>query len=148
MIRRFGEPPQAHIHYRHRPGAYAILRRGEEILLTFQDAPFAEFQLPGGGIDLGEHVMQALRREVMEETGYLISNPKKLGVFRRFVLMPEYGIWAEKVCHIFIARPTLRKGPPTEVGHSCHWVSPKQAIKLVANTGDQHFLRRTLLKVR
>ena len=142
MIRRFGEPPISNINYILRPGAYAILQHDDQVLLTFQDAPFSEFQLPGGGIDPNENILPALRREVMEETGYTIGAATKVGAFRRFVHMPEYDIWAEKLCHIFYARPALRRGPPTEAGHTSHWVSKQQAIDLVANTGDRHFLRR------
>ena len=142
MIKRFGEPPISNLKYTLRPGAYAILQHDDQVLLTFQDAPFSEFQLPGGGIDPNENILPALRREVMEETGYTIGAVTKVGTFRRFVHMPEYDIWAEKLCHIFYARPALRRGPPTEAGHTPHWVSKQQATDLVANTGDRHFLRR------
>lgn len=143
MIRCFGEPPHDGIKYTLRPGAYAILQQNDRILLTFQDSPFLEFQLPGGGIDPNENVIHALRREILEETGYTIGAPRKIGAFRRFVHMPEYNIWAEKLCHIYYARPALKKGPPTEAGHTSHWVSKQQAISFVANVGDRHFLRRT-----
>jgi 8-oxo-dGTP diphosphatase len=109
MIRRFGEPPHDGIKYTLRPGAYAILQQNDRILLTFQDSPFLEFQLPGGGIDPNENVIHALRREILEETGYTIGAPRKIGAFRRFVHMPEYNIWAEKLCHIYYARPALKR---------------------------------------
>lgn len=35
----------------------------------------------------------------MEETGWHIANLRRLGVFRRFTHMPEYGFWAEKNLH-------------------------------------------------
>ena len=73
MIRRYGEPVVAGQIYRRRPGVYAILLRGDDILLTHQAEPDNEFQLPGGGIDPGEHPLPALHREVMEETGWRIA---------------------------------------------------------------------------
>lgn len=144
MIRRFGDAPVRGQNYRIRPGSYAILKRGARILLTHQAAPEPEFQLPGGGIDPGESPVIALRREVMEETGWTISNPVRLGAFRRFVFMPEYDQWAEKLCHIFIARPALRKSGPLEPGHSACWVSISDALALAGNPGDRHFLRTFL----
>lgn len=147
MIKRFGSAPKQGIKYQSRPGAYAVLERNGRILLTFQGTPFNEFQLPGGGIDSGESTIPALRREVMEETGWIFGIPKRLGVHRRFVFMPEYDIWAEKVCHIYIARPSLKLSEPTEQGHQCHWVSPDAAIDLVANPGDRHFLKLALRKL-
>ncbi len=69
MIRRFGQQPDPGRKYTIRPSAYAILPRGASLLLTLQNAPAREFQLPGGGIDPGESAVQALHREVYEETG-------------------------------------------------------------------------------
>ena len=99
-MRRFGNVPDLEKKYTRRPGVYAILTRGDQILLTYQEEPDFEFQLPGGGIDQGENSIQALHREVLEETGWLISNPRFLGVYKRFVYMPEYKMYAEKVCKI------------------------------------------------
>ena len=63
-----------------------------------------EIQLPGGGIDEGEHYITALVRETFEETGWKIQPVKRLGFFHRFVYMPEYSKWAQKVCHIYICK--------------------------------------------
>lgn len=144
MIRRFGDTPRKDISYKLRPGAYAILMREGRILLTFQKSPYPEFQLPGGGIDVGEHMIPALHREVMEETGWTIGTPLRLGAHRRFVHMPEYGIWAEKMCHIFLARPVLKKGLPTEAGHQSHWASPQDAINVIRNPADKLFLTKVI----
>jgi 8-oxo-dGTP diphosphatase len=142
MIRRFGETFQPGKPYRQRPGAYAILWNGEDLLTTVQDGNDPEVQLPGGGIDPGEHPIPALHREVMEETGWTMAGPRKLGAFRRFVYMPEYGYWAEKLCSVYIARPVLRRGPPVEPDHSAVWMSPANAAQLLGNEGDRHFVRR------
>ena len=142
MIRRFGEPVLSNQGYTRRPGAYAILVKGGAVLLTHQQDPEPEFQLPGGGIDPGEHPIPALHREVREETGWAIDRPRRLGAFRRFTYMPEYDLWAEKVCSVYLARPVRRLGPPTEDGHSEVWTSPEMAIELVENEGDRWFLNQ------
>lgn len=144
MIKRFGTPPQAGINYKIRPGAYAVLVREDRVLLTFQEKPKPEFQIPGGGIDPGEQIGPALRREVMEETGWTISTPLRLGAFRRFVFMPDYDLWAEKICHIYFARPAISLVPPTEIGHHCRWATFEDAPHLVENPGDRHFLQLAL----
>lgn len=144
MIRRFGEPVVAGQNYRMRHGAYAVLVRDGAILVTHQRAPIPEFQLPGGGIDPGESPLQALHREVFEETGWSIATPRRLGAFRRFTYMPEYDKWAEKLCRIYLARPVRRLGPPSEPGHSAIWMSPQTALDQLANSGDRHFLQIAL----
>ena len=144
MIRRMGERVRPGRRYRLRPGAYAVLLRGDLVLLTHQIAPRPEFQLPGGGIDPGEHPVAALHREVWEETGHRIARPVRLGAFRRFTFMPEYDLWAEKLCTIYRTRPGLRIGPPPEPGHSAHWVHRTLAPDLLANSGDAAFLHAAL----
>ena len=140
MIRRFGEAVKAGQRYRLRPGVYAVLRRGAEILVTHQAEPTPEFQLPGGGIDPGEHPIAALHREVFEETGWKIAIDRRLGAFRRFTYMPEYDRWAEKLCTIYLARPVLRLGPPSEAGHTAVWMTVGQARDMLANDGDRAML--------
>ena len=141
MIRRFGKARRHDKRYRLRTGVYAILPRGYDVLLTHQAEPVPEFQLPGGGIDPGESPLAALHREVLEETGWRIAAPVRLGVFRRFTFMPEYDIWAEKVCHVYLAHPVRQVTPPSEPGHTDLWTQGRTAVEIVGNDGDRAFLR-------
>jgi len=144
MIPRMGEPVVSGQRYRRRPGIYAVLLRGDAVLMTHQSEPEPEIQLPGGGIDPGEHPIPALHREVFEETGWRIDTPRRLGAFRRFTFMPEYDLWAEKGCHIYWARPVLCLGPPLEAAHTATWMSLPDAVDRVANEGDRLFLERCI----
>jgi len=139
VIRRFGEAPRRDQTYRLRPGAYALLPRDGQLLLTCQHTPGPDIQLPGGGIDPGESPIPALHREVYEETGWKIAAPRRVGSFRRFVFMPEYDLWAEKLCHIYVARPVLRLSAPIEPHHSALWLPTEDAVRVLGNAGDQHF---------
>ena len=140
MIPRIGERVVSGQRYKHRPGIYAVLLRGDSVLVTHQSRPNPEFQLPGGGIDPGENPIPALHREVYEETGWRIDRPVRLGAFRWFSFMPEYDLWAEKVCHVYLARPVLRLGGPLEPDHTAIWMSLPEAIHRVENDGDALFL--------
>ncbi|MGR3761241.1 NUDIX hydrolase [Roseobacteraceae bacterium NS-SX3] len=142
MIRRFGEAPQKGRRYRLRPGAYALLPRDGKLLLTCQLEPGPDLQLPGGGIGPGESPLPALHREVYEETGWTIAAPRRAGAFRRFAYMPEYDLWAEKLCHIYVARPLRRAGPPSEAGHRALWLDVPEAARRLGNAGDRHFAAR------
>ena len=139
-MRRFGEPVQPGQHYRARPGVYAVLLDKGRVLTTHQAEPVPEFQLPGGGIDPAEHPIQALHREVFEETGWKIEIVQRLGAYRRFTYMPEYDKWAEKICAIYLARPVLRLGPPSEPGHTAVWMTRAEALDRITNEGDRAFL--------
>jgi 8-oxo-dGTP diphosphatase len=144
MIRRWGERVERGRPYRLRPGAYAILVRGTEVLLTHQAEPKPEIQLPGGGVDPGEGPLRALHREVLEETGWRIGAARRLGAYRRFAFMPEYDRWAEKLCHVYVARPALCLGPPTERGHTALWARLGDAAELLENPAERNFVRRLL----
>jgi 8-oxo-dGTP diphosphatase len=144
MIRRFGEPPETGRKYTRRPGVYAILPGTQGFLLTHQSEPVPEYQLPGGGIDPGEAPLPALYREVLEETGWRIGGARRIGAFRRYTYMPEYDLWAEKLCVIYAARPTRQISDPLEPGHTAVWMSAETAIRSVGNPGDRAFLLRFL----
>ena len=69
------------------------------------------------------------------------SSPRRLGAFRKFAYMPEYDLWAEKICAVYVAQPVRALGAPTEPGHSVVWSTPEEAAENLANTGDRHFVK-------
>lgn len=147
MIPRVGHAPDANRKYILRPGAYAILPLKNRFLLTVQIAQTIDIQLPGGGIDPGESPLHALHREVFEETGWRIAGPRRLGAFRRFVFMPEYDLWAEKLCTAYVARPVLQCADPVEPDHETLVLSGPQALDALGNDGDRLILARYLSSV-
>lgn len=150
MIRRYGPAPDPARHYTRRPGVYALLPNGGKLLVTRQNRPDSarEFQLPGGGVDPGETPLAALHREVFEETGWRIQPLRRLGAFRRFTWMPDYALWAEKLCVIYLARPLRQVAPATEPDHAPHWLSLQAATRLLASEGDRATLIRHLRRLR
>jgi 8-oxo-dGTP diphosphatase len=65
-----------------RPSVYGIVIKDNSVLLSKQFG--ARFDLPGGGLDLGETPEAGVIREVKEETGIEITNPKFIGVESSF----------------------------------------------------------------
>ena len=143
-MRRYGEAIKAGQIYHPRPGVYAVLLAGSDLLVTHQSNPIPEYQLPGGGVDPGEHPIAALHREVFEETGWRMAITRRMGAFRRFTYMPDYDRWAEKICVIYLARPIRLIGAPSEAGHTAVWIKAPQGLTLLGNEGDRAFLARAL----
>ena len=57
-----------------------VIQKDNKYLLTHRHEPnhpdvHARWQLPGGGVEYGESLLTALRRELMEEVGIEIINP-------------------------------------------------------------------------
>lgn len=141
---RLGERPDPTQIYTQRPGAYAVVVRGTDVLMTIEDngQTGPELQIPGGGIDAGEQPIAALHREVMEETGWRILVRHRIGAYRRFCYMPEYDLWAEKVCHVYSARPVRRLGPPLETHHSVVWTRLENLVEMITNPTDGIFIAK------
>jgi len=144
-MRRFGSPPQPGQRYTDRPGAYAVILRGRQILVTEQASPWREIQLPGGGIDPGEGPLRALHRETEEETGWTLRPIRRLGVYQRFTFMPDYDLWARKICHVYLCAAGLHLGPPREPGHRAIWMDAAPALDALASAGDAFFAANALL---
>ena len=64
-----------------RPACYAIVIHEGKILLTKQHGTF---HLPGGGLNLGEMPEDGVIREVKEETGLLVTQPKIVDMISGF----------------------------------------------------------------
>ena len=55
-----------------------LIKRGQEPLL-------GEWSIPGGAMEVGETIREAVVREVLEETGLAVGTSQLLGVFDRVV---------------------------------------------------------------
>ncbi|WP_163195103.1 NUDIX hydrolase [Clostridium thermarum] len=62
----------------HREAVRAIIIRDNMLLIVHSNK--GDYKFPGGGVNKGENIEEALKREVREETGYIINNVKgKIG---------------------------------------------------------------------
>ena len=81
--------------------------------------------------------------EVIEETGWGIKVLKKEGIFQRFTYMPEYKIWAHKICHIYRCAATMRKTEHLEKNHRSVIMNKKKALEKVVDTGFKYFIQNS-----
>lgn len=69
-----------------RHAARGIVVEGENILLLYTER-YRDYSLPGGGIDEGENFVEALKRELREETG--AKNVRNIKPFVRYELVSD-----------------------------------------------------------
>lgn len=80
-----------------RPSVSAVIldRRGR--LLLQQRSDGGQWGLPGGSVEIGESVAAAVRREVREETGLIVTVRRLIGVYsepeRQVVRYPDGNVW-------------------------------------------------------
>ncbi len=115
-------------------------QKGEMLLLRDQRTP-AKFNLPGGGIGMGELPVDTTVRETFEESGREISreNLKYVGVY---ITRKKYGV-------VFLYTSTAT-APEEHPPHTCHevsdkvWMLPEKVIELTDS--DIYPAQRTLVR--
>ncbi|HEX7368567.1 MAG TPA: NUDIX domain-containing protein [Candidatus Saccharimonadales bacterium] len=70
---------------RWRPSMYGIVIQDDTLLVSPQ---FRGYDLPGGGLEIGEMLEDGVTREVWEETGLRVANPRIVGVTSNFFVLP------------------------------------------------------------
>lgn len=122
-----------------RVAARGIILKGDKILLT-HGSFYNDYKIPGGGIDQGETIIDALIREVHEETGYNLVKDSIIpfGYYEE----KRKGIKEEKIFHqyssYFFCDVTdfVDEPEPTEseirLGYKPLWININDAI--IANS--------------
>lgn len=96
------------------------------------------YKLPGGGIDAGETVEAALRRELQEETGCNVSSINEIGSTFEVRARPDEPLGLLQISFGYTAKLEGEKGTPhfeaDEIaeGIEFSWQTPAEALKLTA----------------
>ena len=101
-----------------------LIRRGDEYLLQDRiKKDWRGFTLPGGHVESGESIVDAVVREMQEETGLTVENPKLCGVKQFPIGGGRYLVF------LFVADEFSGEVISSEEG-TMHWVKKEDLPKV------------------
>jgi 8-oxo-dGTP diphosphatase len=108
-----------------------LIRRGQAPLL-------GEWSLPGGVLECGETLREAVIREVREETGLTVETGEMLGVYERITRSEDGRVRYHYVLIDFLCRPASGDLKAASDAADVRWFAPEQLdeLKLRPDTNE------------
>ncbi|MBD3261083.1 MAG: NUDIX domain-containing protein [Candidatus Altiarchaeales archaeon] len=110
----------------------AIIAEGELVLIKRRNPPYqGMWALPGGFVDVGETVEEAVKREAQEETNLKIKIKKLVGVYSN----PERDPRGHTVSLIYLCKKISGKLKPGDDAKQADWFPLKKTPPLAFDHG-------------
>ena len=142
------EEIESRLDYRLREAVRAIVLKGDKMALLYVSNENYH-KLPGGGIEQGENLNQALEREILEEVGVTIENIREVGKIIEY--RKQHHLKQISYCFVIDVKYDTGNLNYTEEekaeGFELKWVSIQEALKLMKNDKPKDYLG-TFVKAR
>lgn len=128
----------------------AAIIRGNRVLIVRRARPPAEglYTLPGGGVEAGETLHEAVTREVREETGLAIA-PVALAGYREAIGRDADGMVARHfVIMAFACRWISGEAALNTEVSEAHWLEPRDIATLRTTDGLSEIVAAAFEKIR
>jgi mutator protein MutT len=122
-----------------------IVQNDRVVLIKRGHAPaIGEWSIPGGTMEVGETVREAVVREVREETGLIVEAGKLLGVFDRVLRDPSDRVQFHYVLIDFLCTPTGGQLKAGGDAVEARWFTAEEAGKLSLPEDTTEVIRKGL----
>lgn len=131
------------------PAVGALIVNGSRILLIKRafEPSAGKWSIPGGAVELGERVEEAVRREVREEVGIEIEDVELLGIYDSIVRDSNGDVKYHYVIVEYLARARSPEVTPSGEVAGYAWVSLDELEKLEITPSLRETLRRYREKI-
>ena len=130
---------EKNVEYIKRPGAYAIIiNKNDDKIGIVTDGK--DYFYLGGGIEKGETKLDALKREMIEESGYLIKNIKKFEEVGSHIFDEDKG-YLEVIANVYIAEFDEKVAEPIEKDHTVLWVTPEEYVGKMCREWQNYIIK-------
>ena len=128
----------------------AVIVRDGKILIVRRARPPAQdrYTLPGGVVEVGETLIEAITREVEEETALSIE-PIELADYREVIARDdENRLKRHFVILVFLARCRAGEPAPNDEVAEARWIEPKELEGLRTTDGLAAIVARALDRLK
>lgn len=125
-------------------GVAAVVLSGDGVLLTLRgnEPSKGRWGLPGGVVELGETVEDALIREVKEETGVLIEPRRLLSVFDSIVRDEDHKVRYHYVLCEYLCSVVGGALRASSDAMAVRWVPLSELCSTEMNPGTRRFIKK------
>lgn len=125
----------------------AIWRGPAHVLLVRRGRPprYGEWSIPGGGVEAGETLKDALAREIYEETALSIEIGELIDVVDAIGLAADGALEHHHILIDFTAHWRSGDAVPGSDVSACEWVDPAVALSRVSWEETRRIIRQSAL---